>query len=219
MAVEVLDPVRSFLDLEHQLLIGGEWTPASAGRALDAIDPATGETLTSIASAGKEDVDRAVAAARQAFESSDWRDMPAMARSELLWKIGAAIEEHRDELAQLETLDNGKPLRESRNVDVPRAARYFKYWSGWPTKIFGQTIPMTFPGHWHAYTLREPVGVVAAIVPWNFPLLMAAWKLAPALACGCTVILKPASQTSLTALRLGELMIEAGIPPGAVNIL
>ena len=186
---------------------------------MDVIDPATGGKLTTIARAGKEDVDRAVGAARQAFEGKDWRDMPSMARSELLWKIGERIEQHRDELAQLETLDNGKPLRESRNVDVPSAARYFKYWSGWPTKIFGQTMPMTFPGHWHAYTLREPVGVVAAIVPWNFPLLMASWKLAPALACGCSVVLKPASQTSLTALRLGEILVEAGLPAGVVNIL
>jgi acyl-CoA reductase-like NAD-dependent aldehyde dehydrogenase len=219
MAVDVLDPVHSFLNRDQQLLIGGEWLAASGGQTMDALDPASGRRLTAIAMASKADVDRAVAAARQAFEGKDWRSMPSMARSELLWKIGALIEEHRDELAQLETLDNGKPLRESRNVDVPGAARYFKYWSGWPTKIFGQTFPMTFPGQWHAYTLREPVGVVAAIVPWNFPLLMAAWKLAPALACGCTVILKPASQTSLTALRLGELMVEAGVPAGVVNIV
>jgi len=219
MAVDVLDPVRAFLDREHQLLIGGEWLPPAGGKSMEALDPATGGKLTSIAKAGTPDVDRAVAAARQAFEGHDWRDMPSMARSELLWTIGALIDEHRDELAQIETLDNGKPLRESRNVDVPSAARYFKYWSGWPTKIFGQTMPMTFPGHWHAYTLREPVGVVAAIVPWNFPLLMAAWKLAPALACGCTIILKPASQTSLTALRLGELIGQAGVPAGVVNIL
>jgi aldehyde dehydrogenase (NAD+) len=219
MAVDVLDPVHSFLNRDQQLLIGGEWLAASGGQTMDALDPASGRRLTAIAMASKADVDRAVAAARQAFEGKDWRSMPSMARSELLWKIGALVEEHRDELAQLETLDNGKPLRESRNVDVPGAARYFKYWSGWPTKIFGQTFPMTFPGQWHAYTLREPVGVVAAIVPWNFPLLMAAWKLAPALACGCTVILKPASQTSLTALRLGELMVEAGVPAGVVNIV
>jgi acyl-CoA reductase-like NAD-dependent aldehyde dehydrogenase len=219
MAVEILDPVQSFLAREHQLLIGGEWMAPLGSRSMDVIDPASGGKLTTVAKAGKEDVDRAVAAARQAFGGKDWRDMPSMARSEVLWKIGELIEQHRDELAQLETLDNGKPLRESRNVDVPSAARYFKYWSGWPTKIFGQTIPMTFPGHWHAYTLREPVGVVAAIVPWNFPLLMAAWKLAPALACGCTVILKPASQTSLTALRLGELLVEAGLPAGVVNVI
>ncbi|HVA26057.1 MAG TPA: aldehyde dehydrogenase family protein [Chloroflexota bacterium] len=219
MAVEVLEPVHNFLDREQRLLIGGEWVAPSSGQTMDAIDPATGSKLTAIARAGKADVDKAVTAARQAFGSKDWQDMPSMARSELLWKIGTLIEEHRDELAQLETLDNGKPLRESRNVDVPSAARYFKYWSGWPTKIFGQTIPMTFPGHWHAYTLREPVGVVGAIVPWNFPLLMASWKLAPALACGCTVVLKPASQTSLTALRLGELMVEAGVPAGVVNVV
>jgi acyl-CoA reductase-like NAD-dependent aldehyde dehydrogenase len=218
MSVELLEPVRSFLDADHKLLIGGEWVGGSGG-AMDAIDPSTGTKLASVAKAAKADVDKAVVAARQAFESKDWRDMSPIVRSELLWKIATLIEEHRDELAQLETLDNGKPFRESRNVDVPGAARYFKYWSGWPTKITGQTIPMLFPGHWHAYTTREPVGVVGAIVPWNFPLLMAAWKLAPALACGCTVILKPASYTSLTALRLGELILEAGLPAGVVNIL
>ncbi|MBV9119250.1 MAG: aldehyde dehydrogenase family protein [Chloroflexi bacterium] len=218
MAVEVLDPVRAFLDRDHQLLIGGEWQAAGGG-SMDAVDPATGGHLARLGKANSADVDKAVAASRLCFESAEWRDMSPMQRSEILWKLGSLIEQHRDELAQIETLDNGKPFRESRNVDVPGAARYFKYWSGWPTKITGETIPMTFPGHWHAYTLREPVGVVAAIVPWNFPLLMASWKVAPALACGCTVILKPASYTALSALRLGELALEAGLPAGALNVI
>ncbi|HZQ92785.1 MAG TPA: aldehyde dehydrogenase family protein [Terriglobales bacterium] len=202
-----------------KLLIGGEWVFSSDGKTFDTINPATGEVLTQIAAATGEDVDRAVKAARRAFDDpgGPWQKMPAGERGKLLWKIADLIEKNIDEVAELETLDNGKPIFESRYVDVPMVCDVFRYYAGFATKIHGETInsrPNAF-----TYTLREPLGVVAAIVPWNFPLLLASWKIAPALACGNTVIWKPASQTSLTALRVGELMMEAGVPPGVINVL
>src|SRR5579859_2177014 len=202
-----------------KLLIGGEWRDASDSKTFDTINPATGEVLTHIAAATTADVDAAVKAARRAFDDATgpWQKMSASDRGKLLWRVADLIEKNIDEVAELETLDNGKPIFESRYVDLPTVCEVFRYYAGWATKIHGETInsrPNAF-----TYTLREPLGVVAAIVPWNFPLLLASWKIAPALATGNTIIWKPASQTTLSALRVGELMVEAGVPAGVVNIL
>jgi phenylacetaldehyde dehydrogenase len=212
----VLDGVSTFLSTDHGLLIGGEEVEARGGDRFDVQNPATGETLASAPSAGPEDVDDAVRAARAAFPA--WRDLAPARRAELLWALGARISELADELAQLETLDNGKPVGECLLVDVPLCAALFKYYAGWATKIEGQTATPSF-GSFHTYMRREPVGVVGAIIPWNFPLLMCGYKLGPSLAAGCTVVLKPAEQTPLSALRLGEIVTEVGFPPGVVNIV
>jgi acyl-CoA reductase-like NAD-dependent aldehyde dehydrogenase len=201
-----------------KMLIGGKWVEAASGKTFDTINPSTGQVLAKVAEADAEDVDRAVAAARRAFESGSWPKLTPSQRGRLLWKVADLIEQHAEELAELETLDNGKPIKYSRLADVPLTADHFRYFAGWATKLEGETIPVSVPNMF-TYTLREPVGVVGQIIPWNFPLQMAAWKLAPALACGNTVILKPAEQTPLTALRLGELICEAGFPEGVVNIL
>jgi aldehyde dehydrogenase (NAD+) len=200
-----------------RLLINGEWVESS--QKFDTINPANGEVLTQIAAASAEDVDRAVKAARRAFEdrSGPWRKMSASERGRLLWRLADLVESHIDELAELETLDNGKPIFESRYVDMPMVIDVLRYYAGWATKIHGETVN-TFESAF-TYTLREPVGVVGLIIPWNFPLLLASWKLGPALACGCTAVLKPAEQTPLTALRFGQLAIEAGIPAGVLNIV
>ena len=202
-----------------KLCINGEWRESASGKTFETVNPATGEVLTHVADAAGEDVDRAVGAARAAFDDlkGPWRKMSASERGRLIWKLAELIEKHADEMAELETLDNGKIINESRYIDVPMAADVLRYYAGWATKVHGETIN-SFENAF-TYTLREPVGVVAAIVPWNFPLLIATWKLGPALACGCTVVLKPAEQTPLTALRMGELMQEAGFPPGVVNIV
>lgn len=200
-----------------KLFIGGKWQEAASGKSFTTSNPATGETLTSLADAGERDADAAVQAARKAFESGPWPEMSASDRGRLLWKVGDLVDKYNEELGTLETLDNGKPIFESRYVDMPMVAEVFRYYAGWATKIHGETVPVKGP--FLNYTLREPVGVVAAIVPWNFPLLMAAWKLAPALAAGNTAVLKPAPWTSLTALRLGEIFQEAGLPEGVVNIV
>ncbi len=201
-----------------KLLIGGEWVDAASGETFATINPATGEELTQVALAGPQDVDRAVKAARQAYEHGPWSKFSGEERGHLLWKVADLIEAHADELAELDTLDNGKPLRVARRGDLPSAARHFRYYAGLAGKIEGSTIPVSMPNQF-VYTRREPMGVVGLIIPWNFPLLMCAWKLAPALACGNTALLKPAEETPLSALRLGELIEEAGIPPGVVNIL
>ena len=200
-----------------RLLINGEWVESS--RSFDTINPATGEVLTQIAEASKDDVNRAVHAARAAFddESGKWRKMSAGERGRLLWKIADLLEQHIDEIAELETLDNGKPIFESRYVDMPMVIDVFRYYAGWATKISGETVN-TFENAF-TYTLREPVGVVGAITAWNFPLLLASWKLAPALACGNTVVIKPAEQTPLTTLRFAELATEAGLPAGVLNVI
>jgi acyl-CoA reductase-like NAD-dependent aldehyde dehydrogenase len=174
--------------------------------------------LAKVAEGEHEDINPAVATARQAFEGGPWPKHTPSQRGRLLWKLADLIEQHAEELAELETLDNGKPITYSRGGDVPLTADHFRYFAGWATKVEGETIPVSVPNMF-AYTLREPVGVVGQIIPWNFPLQMAAWKLAPALACGNTDILKPAEQTPLTALRLGELICEAGFPEGVVNIV
>jgi phenylacetaldehyde dehydrogenase len=212
--------VTEFLGQPRKMLIGGEWADAASGKTFETRNPANGEVLARVAEGGSADIDRAVKAARRAFEEGAWPEMLPAERSRLLWRISELIDQHRDELAELETLDNGKPIFFSRLVDVPSVIETFRYFSGWATKIEGNTIPISKPGaKYFAYTLREPVGVVGQIIPWNFPLIMAGWKLAPALAAGCTVVLKPAEQTPLSVLRLGELIMEAGIPAGVVNIV
>jgi aldehyde dehydrogenase (NAD+) len=200
-----------------RLLIDGQWVDGS--KTFDTINPATGEVLTQVAEASSADVDRAVAAARKAFEdrTGAWRKMSASERGRLIWKLADLIEKNINEIAELETLDNGKPIFESRYVDIPMVVDVLRYYAGWATKIQGETVN-TFETAF-TYTLREPVGVVGLIIPWNFPLLLASWKLGPALACGCTIVMKPAEQTPLTTLKFGELAIEAGIPAGVINIL
>src|SRR6266566_4346340 len=201
-----------------KMLIGGLWVVSASGKTFETINPSTGEVLAKVVEGDSEDINRAVAAARKAFESGSWPKLTPSQRGRLLLKLADLIEQNAEELAQLETLDNGKPIRYSRAGDVPLTADHFRYFAGWATKLEGETIPVSIPNMF-TYTLREPVGVVGQIIPWNFPLQMAAWKLAPALACGNTVILKPAEQTPLTALRLGELIGEAGFPEGVVNIV
>lgn len=215
--VQLQQSTLDFLRGPKKLLIGGQWVDAASGETFATLNPATGEELAQVAAAGKPDVDRAVGAARQAFEGP-WSQLSGTQRGDLLWKIADLLEAHTQEFAELETLDNGKTLRVSSRVDVPQAVKHFRYYAGWASKLEGSTIPVSFPNQL-VYTIKEPMGVVGLIIPWNFPLLMSAWKLAPALACGNTCILKPAEQTPLTALRLGELMLEAGIPEGVVNIL
>jgi len=200
-----------------RLMIAGQWVDGA--RKFDTVNPATGEVLTQIAEASREDVDRAVQAARRAFDdrSGPWRKMSASERGKLIWRLADLVEKSIEELAELETLDNGKPIFESRYVDMPMVIDVLRYYAGWATKIHGETVN-TFETAF-TYTLREPVGVVGLIIPWNFPLLLASWKLGPALACGCTIVLKPAEQTPLTTLRFGELAIEAGLPAGVLNIV
>jgi aldehyde dehydrogenase (NAD+) len=202
--------------LEKQLLINNEWRPAASGKTMDVVNPATEEVIASVASAGVPDVDAAVAAARAALDGP-WGKMSARERGRLVSRLADRLMEKVDEVARLETIHNGKPISESRNIEIPAAAECFEYYAGWADKVMGETIPVK--GNHLTYTLREPIGVVAAIVPWNFPLLLAAWKVAPALACGNTVILKPASQTPLTAIALGEIAIDVGLPPGVLNVI
>ena len=200
-----------------RLFIDGRFVESLSGKSFDSINPATEEVLTSVSEGDRADIDAAVAAARAAFETGPWPRMRPRDRGRLLLKLADLISANAEELARLETLDNGKPIAETLNVDIPQAAEVFAYYAGWADKIHGETIPAT--NDHFTYTLREPHGVCGQIIPWNFPLLMAAWKLAPALACGNTVVLKPAEQTPLTALRLAELVAEAGVPPGVVNVV
>ncbi len=212
--------VASFIDKPIKMLIDGKWVDSVSGKKFSTYNPATGEILAQVAEGDREDIDLAVKAARKAFDQGAWRKMTASQRGRLIWKLADLLEAHTEEFAYLESLDNGKPLSVARVADVPLAVDLFRYMAGWATKIEGNTIPISMPGgEYLAYTLREPVGVVGQIIPWNFPLLMAAWKLGPALATGCTVVLKPAEQTPLSALRLGELFAEAGFPEGVVNIV
>lgn len=217
--MNLLPAVKSFLEKQHLLLIDGEWTAAASGETFVTINPATGKPLANVACARKEDVDRAVAAARAAFSSAHWKGLGGTQRSHLLWRLAELIDLHAEELAQLESLDQGKPVKVARIADVAGSAETFRYMAGWATKITGDTIPVASPDAFRAFTVKEPVGVVGQIVPWNFPLAMAAWKLAPALAAGCTIVLKPAENTPLSTLRLGELIVEAGFPAGVVNIV
>ena len=217
-AAQLSDPARVFVEGgPHKLLIGEEWLESASGETFETIDPATGDVICAVAKAGAEDVDRAVKAAQAALEGP-WSQMPASGREKLMHALADLVDKNAGELAEVEALDNGKPVTFARAVDVAATAGHLRYYGGWPTKIEGETIPVTWPNAF-VYTLKEPVGVCGQIIPWNFPLLMAAWKIAPALAAGCTVILKPAEQTPLTAIRLGQLIQEAGFPPGVVNIL
>jgi len=201
---------------EQKLFINNQWRPAASGDVMDVINPATEEVIAQVASAGAADLDAAVSSARAALDGP-WARLSARERGRLVRRLGDRLLERADEVARLETLHNGKPISESRQIEIPAAAECFEYYGGWSDKVMGETIPVK--GNHLTYTLREPLGVVAAIVPWNFPLLLAAWKVAPALACGNTVILKPASQTPLTALALAEIGLEVGLPPGVLNVL
>ncbi len=200
-----------------RLYIGGEWTDADDGGTFEVENPARAEVVTEVAEGGAADIDRAVAAARHAFEDGEWASMSARQRGQLLWKLSQRLEERKKEFATVETLNNGKPLFES-GIDMAMTIQTFEYYAGWATKIEGETIPVSVPSQF-CYTLREPVGVVGAIVPWNFPLNLASWKVAPALAAGCTVVLKPATETPLTALLLADAAAEVGIPPGVLNVV
>jgi aldehyde dehydrogenase (NAD+) len=200
-----------------KLLIGNKWVDALSGKTFPTINPATGETIAQVAEADAADVDKAVGAARVAFEKGPWRKMSASQRGMLLYRLADLIEKNIEELAQLESLDNGKPYQVALAADLPLTIACYRYYAGWADKIQGKTIPVQ--GRYFCYTKHEPVGVVAQIIPWNFPLLMQAWKLGPALSCGCTVVMKPAEQTPLSALRVAELALEAGFPEGVLNML
>src|SRR5580658_5829952 len=202
---------------QTKMLIDGKWRDSKSGKTFETINPATEEVITEVAEGDAADIDLAVKAARKAFDSGPWRKMDARDRGRLMYKLADLIESHIDELAELETLDNGKPIGESRNADLPLVIDCLRYYAGWADKIHGMTIPIR--GHYHCYTKREPVGVVGQIIPWNFPMLMVAWKWGPALAAGCTVVMKPAEQTPLSCLRMGELALEAGYPEGVINIV
>ncbi|MGE7592171.1 aldehyde dehydrogenase family protein [Peribacillus frigoritolerans] len=209
--------VQEFLKGTKKLLINGELVEAASGKTFETLDPSNGKVLAVVSEAGPEDVDKAVKAARTAFDKGPWKKMSASERSRLIYKLADLMEKHKEALAQLDTLDNGKPIGETTNADVPLAIDHFRYYAGWTTKIVGQTIPVA--GNYFNYTRHEAVGVVGQIIPWNFPLLMAAWKLGAALATGCTIVLKPAEQTPLSALYLGQLALEAGFPPGVLNVI
>jgi phenylacetaldehyde dehydrogenase len=215
-SVDALPGVRAFIDRPHRLFIGGQFVDAAEGGTFETEDPATGAVITSVAEATAEDIDRAVKAARSALEGP-WARIRPTDRGRLLERLAILVEEHADELAQLESLDSGKPVSHIRAADIPFVWENLRYYAGWPTKIEGETLP-TGMVDTHVYTRKEPVGVVGAIVPWNFPLTQATFKMAPALAAGCTVVLKPAEQTPLTALRMAELIVEAGFPDGVVNV-
>src|ERR1700686_3149983 len=220
---QISRPVAQFMGTPKKLLIDGKWLAPASERTFEVKNPANGATIARAAEADKADIDAAVRAARRAFESGPWPAMTPPERSKILGRIGHLISKYTDELAELESLDNGKPMTVARAADVPLAADIFQYMAGWCTKIEGKTIPLSVlytPGvQYHSYTRLEPIGVVGQIIPWNFPLLMAAWKLSPALATGCTIVLKVAEETPLSALRLGEIVQEAGVPPGVVNIV
>lgn len=221
--IELGSSINQFLKQPKKMLIGGQWVGAKSGKTFDVVNPATEEVIAKVAEGDASDVDAAVKAARKAFETGPWPGMNPSDRGRLIHKIGDRILERLEEFAELESLDNGKPITVARIADVPLSADMFHYMSGWTTKMHGQTIPLSVlytPGvHYHSYTRPEPIGVVGQIIPWNFPLLMAAWKLAPALATGCTVVLKVAEETPLSALLLGEVLQEVGLPDGVVNIV
>ena len=202
---------------DRKMLIDGQWVDSASGKTFETSNPATGDTICQVAEGDAADVDRAVTAARRALDSKPWARMSAADRGRLLYKLADLIEAHTQELAALETLDNGKPIRDSLNGDIPTTVAVYRYYAGWADKIHGKTIPISGP--FTAHTRHEPVGVVGQIIPWNFPAVMQAWKWGPALACGCTCVLKPAEQTPLSALRIAELAMEAGFPPGVLNVV
>jgi aldehyde dehydrogenase (NAD+) len=202
---------------DQPLLIGGKWLDSVSGKTFATVNPATGDTICQVAEGDKADIDLAVKAARKAFEEGPWRRMNASERGRLLHKLADLIEKNQEELAALESLDNGKPYRDAQNADLPLTIKCYRYYAGWADKVHGKTIPVE--GNYFCYTRHEPIGVVGQIIPWNFPLLMQAWKWGPALATGCTIVLKPAEQTPLTALRVAALAQEAGIPDGVINVV
>ncbi len=219
-----LDPrTTEFISRPQQMYVDGQWVESATGRRFDTVDPATEQVITTVPHSDAEDVERAVRAARRAFENGPWPAMTPAERQRMIWRIAEGITARADQFAELESIDNGKSVAVAKAVDVTWAAEIFYYYAGWATKIEGRTVPVSVPwapgGKFHAFTLREPVGVCAQITPWNFPLVMAAFKVAPALACGNTVILKPAEQTPLTALLLAEVIAEAGVPAGVFNLL
>jgi aldehyde dehydrogenase (NAD+) len=210
-------PLQAVPITATKLLINNQWVESVSGRTFPTINPATGQEICQVAEADAPDVDRAVNAARNAFDNGPWRRMAAAERGRLMNRLADLIEKNADELAKLESLDNGKPYKVALTADLPLTIACYRYFAGWADKIHGKTIPIS--GNYFCYTRHEPVGVAGQIIPWNFPLLMQAWKLGPALACGCTVVMKPAEQTPLTALRIGELVLEAGFPEGVINLL
>jgi phenylacetaldehyde dehydrogenase len=213
----------AFLATSRRLLIDGDWVDAVSGQTFEVRDPSSDRVIARAALGDRADIDRAVAAARRAFEGADWSRMKPVDRERLMHRLADLIEAHADELAELEAIDNGKSVVMARHVDVKHAIEVWRYMAGWPTKLEGQTLPISgslVPAQQYvAFSQREPIGVVGAIIAWNFPFLLATWKVAPALAAGCTVVLKPAEETPLTALRLGELVLEAGFPKGVLNIV
>ncbi len=224
MATVTIDPRGSgrtadFVLTDHRMLIDGRFVGAASGKTLPVYNPATGEVITHVPEAEEEDVNRAVLAARRAFDEGPWPRMTPSQRGRLLWKLADLLEQNLEEFAELESIDNGKPFAVARVADVPLAVDMFRYMAGWATKIPGKTLPLSAGFDFHSYTMREPIGVVAQIIPWNFPRLLAAWKIAPALACGCTIVLKLAEQTPLSGLRLAQLIDEAGFPKGVVNVI
>ncbi|MBC8145575.1 MAG: aldehyde dehydrogenase family protein, partial [bacterium] len=223
-ALASIKPLKNIIDdkglLRYgRMLIDGEWVDAASGITFDAIYPGTGDVIARVAAGDREDVDRAAKAARRAFEGGDYAKMNGADRGRILWRIADLMEQNVEELAELETLNNGKPLVESLRVDLPQSIACFRYYAGWAGKSTGETIEPNARANAFAFTLREPLGVCGQIIPWNFPIQMATWKMAPAIACGNTVVIKPAEQTPLSILRLGELMMEAGLPKGVVNIV
>lgn len=215
--VQLLPKVKAFLEGKQKMFIGGEWVESVSGKTFDVVNPATQEILANVYEGDVQDVDLAVKAARTAFDQGKWKTMAPRDRELLMHRLANLMEEHHEELAQIDTLDNGKPIRETRTGDVPLSIDHIRYYAGWATKMVGQTIPAE--NNFFTYTKHEAVGVVGQIIPWNFPLLMAAWKLGAALATGCTVVLKPAEQTPLSALYLAKLIEEAGFPKGVVNVV
>ena len=216
--VTISPAVQSFLDAKQKVLIGGDWSASSGDGMIDVVNPADGKSISAIGDSGTEDVDRAVQSARHAFEEGAWATMKPGERARLIYRIADLMEDRAEDLAQIETLDNGKPINYARG-DVAASVGAMRYYAGWADKIHGSTHNVNMMGNFHVYTIKEPVGVVALVVPWNYPLVMAAMKLGPALASGCTAILKPAEDTSLSVLMLGQIMLEAGLPEGVVNIL
>ena len=212
------EPRRATLrTFQTRMLIDGQWRESMSGKTFETINPATEEVITQVAEGDAPDIDLAVKAARKAFDSGPWRKLDARDRGRLLNKLADLIEKNIVELAELETLDNGKPISESLHGDLPLVIDCLRYYAGWADKIHGQTVPVR--GNYFCYTRREPVGVAGQIIPWNFPMLMVSWKWGPALAAGCTIVMKPAEQTPLTCLRMGELALEAGFPAGVINIV
>ncbi|MGD9812387.1 MAG: aldehyde dehydrogenase [Sphingobium sp.] len=219
MEIPSLDKARAFAASKHRLFIGGKWVDAQNGESFATFDPATGDQLATVARATAPDVDLAVKAARKAMENPEWTEMKPSVRARLINRLADALEQNLDEFIVLESLDNGMPIGDARFFHMPHAIETLRYNAGWATKLTGDSIALSGPGTWHAYTLKEPVGVVAQIVPWNAPMAMACSKVAPALAAGCAIILKPAEETPLTALRLAQLVEEIGFPPGVFNLL